>query len=319
VGSVRHQADGGHYTPRAYSMAIMTAWLIVLAVALQPSAPDAALAARIPQLFHAVVALDDNDPQVRAAEAEVHEIFTRRGVLTVDEVGDEAAYEFVLLLCSTGPMSARTNALSSVQAALPKRIIPADAGTYCAARIKLDQLIAKARVRPPSNPALGKTIHDMFVRDQAVRQPKDFDPVRMTETDRELEAPLAAILERHGVPTYALAGVEAASEFVTMIQHQPPEFRRKALPRLKANVDAGQADAGSYAMVYDRSQRDEGRNQLYGANLECNETSPELHEAPIDDEAGVNDRRARLGLMRMELYARLVIEMSPRMCGARSK
>ena len=139
----------------------------------------------------------------------------------------------------------------------------------------------------------------------------------MVEADRDLEAPLAAILDRHGVPTYAMVGADAASQFVTMIQHQPPAFRQKALPKLKANVDAGQADAGSYAMVYDRSQRDEGRNQLYGSNLECRDAE-ELHESPLDDEAHVNERRARMGLMRMELYARLVVEISPRMCG-RSK
>jgi len=297
----------------------MTAWLIALAIALQPSARDAALAARIAQMFHAVVALDDNDPQKTVAEADLHQIFTTRGIPTRDDVGDEAAYEFVFLLCTTGPMNARTGAFPSVQAAQAKGVIPADAGVYCAARIKQDQLMAKALLRPPSNPALAKTIQDMFVRDQAVRQQKDFDAARLMQTDRELEAPLKAILDRYGVPTYALAGVEAASQFVTMIQHQPAEFRRKALPKLKANVDAGQADASSYAMVYDRSQRDDGRNQLYGQNLECNETSPELHEAPIDDEAGANDRRARIGLMRMELYARLVIELSPQMCGARSK
>jgi uncharacterized protein DUF6624 len=299
----------------------MTICLVALAIAiaLQPSARDAALAARIAQMFHAVVSLDDNDPQKTLAEADLHQIFTTRGIPTRDEVGDEAAYEFVLVLCSTGPMNARTSALLSVQAAQAKGVIPADAGVYCAARIKRDQLMAKALLRPPSNPALAKTIHDMFVRDQAVRQQKDFDAARMTQTDRELEAPLRAILDRYGVPTYAQVGVEAASQFVTMIQHQPAEFRKKALPKLKASVDAGQADASSYATVYDRSQRDDGRNQLYGQYLECNDTSPELHEAPIDDATGVNDRRARIGLMRMELYAHLVIEVSPQMCGARSK
>jgi hypothetical protein len=297
----------------------MTVWLIAFAIALQPPVRDAALAARIPQLFHTVIALDDDDPQVKAAEAELRQIFTRRGILTIDEVGDEAAYQFVLLLCSTGPMPARTKALSSAQAALAKHGVPSDAVAYCTARIKLDRMMAQARRRAPSNPALGATIQGLFVRDQAVRQPKDFDAARMIQTDRELEAPLAAILDRYGVPTYALVGVDAASQFVTMIQHQPAAFRRKALPKLKANVDAGQADAGSYAMVYDRAQRDEGRNQLYGANLECSDASPELHESPIDDEGRVNERRAQLGLMRMELYARLVIEMSPRMCGGQPK
>jgi hypothetical protein len=293
----------------------MAAWLIAFAIALQPAVRDAALAARVHQLFHTIITLDDSDPQVVAAEADLRQLFTTRGILTVDAVGDEAAYEFVVLLCSSGPMPARTRALSSAKAALAQSGIPADAVTYCTARLKQDQLMAQARRRPPSNPALATTIQGLFARDQAVRQPKDFDAAKMTQTDRELEAPLAAILDRYGVPTYSTVGVDAASQFATMIQHQPAEFRRKALPRLKANVDAGQADAGSYAMMYDRAQRDEGRNQLYGANLECSDASPELHESPIDDEAHVNERRAGLGLTRMELYARLVIEMSPRMCG----
>jgi hypothetical protein len=297
----------------------MAVWLIAFAIASQAPVRDAALATRVPQLFHTIKTLDDSDPQVRLAQAELRQIFTGRGILTAAEVGDEVAYQFVVLLCSTGPMNARTGALSSARAALATGGIPADAVAYCTARLKQDQLMAQAMRRPPSNPALARTIHDLYARDQAVRQPKDFDAAKMLQTDRELEPPLAAILDRYGVPTYATAGVEAASQFATMIQHQPAAFRRKALPRLKANVDAGQADAALYATVYDRAQRDEGRNQLYGANLECSDASPELHESPIDDEAHVNERRAGLGLMRMELYARLVIEMSPRMCGGQPK
>ena len=297
----------------------MAVWLIAFAIALQPAVRDTALAARVHQLFHTIITLDDSDPQVTAALADLRQLFTTRGILTVDAVGDDAAYEFVVLLCSTGPVPARNRALSSAQAALAKGGVPSDAVTYCAARIKHDQLMAEANRRPPSNAALGATIRGLFARDQAVRQPKDFDAAKMIQIDRELEAPLAAIFDRYGVPTYRMVGVEAASQFVTMIQHQPAEFRRKALPKLKANVDAGQADAASYALVYDRAQRDEGRNQLYGANLECSDASPELHESPIDDEAHVNERRAGLGLMRMEHYARLVIEVSPRMCGGQPK
>jgi hypothetical protein len=296
----------------------MSVWLVALAIALQQPVGDAALAARIPPLFHAIIGLGDDDPQVKAAEAELRQLFTTRGVLTIADVGDEASYEFVLLLCTTGPMNARVSGLSSSRAALAKGVIPADAVAFCTARVKQDQLKAQATRRPPSHPALAENIRGLFARDQAVRQTQGFDPAKMVETDRELEAPLAAILDRYGVPTYAMVGVDAASQFVTMIQHQPPAFRRKALPKLKVSVDAGQADAGSYALVYDRAQRDEGRNQLYGSNLECSDANPELHESPIDDEAHVNDRRARMGLMRMELYARLVVEMSPRMCG-RSK
>jgi len=68
-------------------------------------------------------------------------------------------------------------------------------------------------------------------------------------------------------------------------------------------------------MVYDRTQRDQGKNQLYGEQLEC-ATGKTLDEAPIDDGATVNKRRAELGLIRVELYARLVRLHSPDMCGA---
>jgi hypothetical protein len=68
--------------------------------------------------------------------------------------------------------------------------------------------------------------------------------------------------------------------------------------------------------VYDRSSREAGRKQLYGMNLECNEENPTLHETPIEDEAHVNVRRARVGLMRVELYARWLIALWPVVCPA---
>ena len=137
----------------------------------------------------------------------------------------------------------------------------------------------------------------------------------MLEADRRTAGPLKTIFDRHGVPTYDMVGVQAAKDFVVMVQHQSPEFRRAVLPKLKANVDLGQAEPGTYATVYDRTQRDQGKNQLYGEQLEC-ASGKALEEAPIDDEANVNIRRAELGLMRVELYARLVRLHSPDMCGS---
>jgi hypothetical protein len=87
------------------------------------------------------------------------------------------------------------------------------------------------------------------------------------------------------------------------------------LPKLKSNVDAGQADPASYAAVYDRTQRDQGRSQLYGEQLECTSGKP-LELAPLQDPANVDRRRAELGLMRLAIYVRLVRLHSPDMCGA---
>ena len=84
--------------------------------------------------------------------------------------------------------------------------------------------------------------------------------------------------------------------------------------RLNRNyVAKGEADPESYALVYDRSRRDLGKKQLYGEQLECN-AGETLHEAPIEDELQVNRRRADLGLIRMDLYARIVKETMPQFC-----
>jgi hypothetical protein len=104
-----------------------------------------------------------------------------------------------------------------------------------------------------------------------------------------------------------MVGPEAAGEFVTMIQHQPARFREEVLPTLKAEVDIDEADPESYALVYDRSQRDLGKKQLYGEQLEC-KVGERMHEAPIEGEFHVDQRRAELGLIRVELYARMLAE-----------
>jgi hypothetical protein len=291
----------------------MAVWLIAFAIALLQAAPDNALAARVHQLFHTIITLDDGDPQVIAAEADLRQLFTTRGMLTVRDVGDEASYQFLFLLCSTGPVGGRARVQDKVAATKPD--VSADALVYCAARLRLDRLKAEAMRRPPSNPGLRDQIEKLFSSDQEVRRGKDADLTKMAQVDRSNEGPLNAIFDRYAVPTYAAVGPEAASHFAIMIQHQLPEFRARVLPKLKANVDRGQADASVFAMMYDRAERDAGRNQLYGENLECSSDNPTLHEAPLDDPAHVNDRRAAMGLMRMEPYARLVVEMSPQMCG----
>jgi hypothetical protein len=80
-----------------------------------------------------------------------------------------------------------------------------------------------------------------------------------------------------------------------MVQHQPPEFRLAVLPKLKANVEAGQGAPGTYAMVYDRTQRDQGKNRLYGQQLEVREREPAPAQ-PADEEEQMDE--AMLGKLK---------------------
>jgi hypothetical protein len=281
----------------------------------QQESGDALLATRIQQLLHAALTNGDEKQEERA-EAEAKEIFTKRGLPIVAAVGDEAAYEFVVLTCSAGPTEFQSQVLRKAREGVKRHEVPADAASYCAAHIRQETVKARAMKQAPSNPGLREQIEQLFKVDQGVRQKQGFDLAKMVQADREQTAALEEIFAEYGVPTYRMVGPQAAGEFVTMIQHQSPEFRRKVLPRLKANVDAGQADPGSYATVLDLSQTDAGKKQMYGQTLSCDTERPKLHTGPIEDEDHVDQRRAAIGLMRLELYAQLVAGMSPDVCPA---
>jgi hypothetical protein len=282
---------------------------------LQVQGNDSVLAARIHHLIH-VVLTTENDKEEEAAEAEAKETFIKHGLPIIAAVGDEAAYEFVLLTCSSGPPEFQSHVLRRAREEAKKHEIPADAASYCAVHVRQEAIKTQAKKHAPSNPRLSEQIEELFKADQSVREKNEFDMHNMLQTDREHAPALEEIFAKYGVPTYRMVGPQAASDFVTMIQHQSPEFRRKVLPKLKANVHAGEADPGSYAMVFDRSQTDAGKKQLYGQNLTCDTENPKLHIGSIEDEDNVNQRRAAIGLMRLELYVQLVLAISPNVCPA---
>jgi hypothetical protein len=290
---------------------------LILVVPLESAKPpgnpkDPALGARIKDLLHTELTSDEENSD--AEDAAVREILSKHGLPTIAEVGDEAAYDFVLLLAGEKLLpELQAQVLPKLRSAVAHHELPADAGVYYAVRVRLEETKRLARSHPPANPDLRDRIENLVKADQEVRAQKGFDATRMQATDARNSPALQEILDQYGVPTFSLVGPQAAADFVLMIQHQPARFRQQVLPKLKALVDAGQADPGSYALVYDLSQRDQDKKQLYGERLECG-AGEKMHEAPIEDESHVNQRRAELGLMRVELYASLVAELMPQFC-----
>jgi hypothetical protein len=278
------------------------------------AASNSALTVRVEQLVDTFLTSDD-DARTASVLSEARAIFEREGIPSVATVGDAAAYGFVLINMLGQPSDFRLQFYDEVQKVAGRGVLPADALAFAHARRRQADIESRYTTHIPSHPDLRDQISRLLKDDQAVRQKDGFDPTRMQDTDRRTAGPLSAIFERYGVPTFDSVGIQAANDFIVMVQHQPPEFRRAVLPKLKANVDTGQADPGSYAMVYDRTLRDQGKNQLYGQQLECVPGSG-FDVAPIDDPANVNIRRAEMGLMRLELYARLVRLTSPDLCGS---
>ncbi|HTA47294.1 MAG TPA: DUF6624 domain-containing protein [Bryobacteraceae bacterium] len=287
--------------------------LLVVSLLFQPQVRDPELTARIQKLLHTVVTEHDRNREAGVDEAK--EIFRQHGLPSVAAVGDEAAYDFVFLTCTTGSPAFRQEVAQKAREAAKKHELPEDAATYCTVHQRQESVKSNLQKQRPRNPALRDQIETLFKEDQAVRQREGFDFAKMLETDRAHAPVVEDLFAKCGVPGYRTVGPQAASHFALLIQHQSPDFRARVLPLLKANVDAGQADPESYAMIYDRSQTDTGKMQLYGENFVCDTEHPTMRPAPIHDPDHVNQRRAAIGLMRFEVYTKLLLETSPSLCG----
>lgn len=153
-----------------------------------------------------------------------------------------------------------------------------------------------------SAPAYNQALHDelmrMFDDDQAERSgdgPLEGDQAR---TDR-----LAAIIDEHGWPTYDLVGQDGAEAAWAIAQHSDldPEFQARALELLRDAVAAGQGSPGNLAYLEDRVATGRGEPQTYGTQVGCGPDGPEP-ATPIDDPAGVDQRRADAGLDPLDIY-----------------
>lgn len=289
-------------------------WFSILVMAALTSPPSQKqLAVRIRELTHQML-VSQTDAEGAAISKEIMDIYAKHGVPTTSQVGDEAAYDFVFFVMSQ-PRSFQKEVLARIDAPGVASELPLDAVTFIRTRFRLDGIKEESKSKPSTNPSLRDEINNLYESDQAVRQKGGFDLKRLAETDRAHTERLQAILKEWGVPTYAMVGSEAAGHFVIMIQHQSPQMRELVLPVLKADVEMGQADPESYALVYDLSQVDKGAKQRYGERLVC-QSGGLLHEAPIGDKEHVNERRAEIGLMRVELYSYLVSVMMPQICSA---
>jgi hypothetical protein len=278
--------------------------LMIAALVTVVSSTDPALGSRIHQLIE--VAFSDAAPDANAAE--VRKIFTERGLPTIAMVGPEAAEDFLILSTHVQAPEFTKQVLAAVERV--PAAVPPHAVQFLRARVKQKQIENGLRA-PYPNAALATRLGSLYTTDQAVRKGEHFDAAKMRETDMRTGQEVRAIFNESGVPTRSAVGPEGARQFVVMVQHQPPDLRRLVLPKLRENVDRGEADPADYAMMFDRSQVDEGKLQRYGANFSC-QPDGTLAPSPIEDADHLDARRAEIGLLPMRLYAKLLRQSMPK-------
>ena len=174
-----------------------------------------------------------------------------------------------------------------------------------------------ARVpRAGADSAIDTALRDELIRlgmaDQTARLGFDVDAAAdtgrlrmMLGIDSSLTSRLRRIVAERGWPARTRVGTEAATAALLIVQHSPSDaFQREMLPLLETAAAAGEASAADVAMLTDRVRTHEGRSQLYGTQFRIVDGA--LEPYPIEDADSLDTRRARVGLMPMAEYVKLL-------------
>ena len=169
----------------------------------------------------------------------------------------------------------------------------------------------KSFVTPITQPGLRAEILKMEREDQAIRNeiiknsadhPDKVIEARMAVIDAANTARMKEIVKRYGWPGPELVGADGANAAFLLVQHSPDlAFEQAMLPLLRRSYEGGKLSAWNYALLQDRVLMLEGKPQMYGMALEpWTGKEPVLY--PIEDEANVDKRRAKIGLPPLREY-----------------
>lgn len=129
---------------------------------------------------------------------------------------------------------------------------------------------------------------------------------------------IKGIYSKYGYPTIKLVGQETSNYYFILIQHSDsdPMFQSSMLPTLERLSKKGEVAVKDYVFLYDRVQRNTGKQQLYGTQLSFNNTgnlfdstNKIIYPKDLADPGNVDKRRRKVGLEPVEKYYEEVLQM----------
>src|SRR5262249_25407524 len=127
---------------------------------------------------------------------------------------------------------------------------------------------------------------------------KELEPLlkQGQDVDRKNTAWLKGVVDKHGWPGKTLVGRDGAQAAWLLVQHADldREVQKRCLPLVAEAVKKGEAQPTHLAYLTDRVRVGEGQKQVYGTQMRTVDGKTE--PAPIEDEAGVDERRKAVGL-----------------------
>jgi hypothetical protein len=110
------------------------------------------------------------------------------------------------------------------------------------------------------------------------------------------------ILDERGWLGEEIIGHYGNMALFLVIQHSNIETQEKYLSMMREAVKKGNANPANLALLEDRVALRQGKKQIYGTQLAYDETTGESYVQPLEDPDNVDDRRAAIGLGKLQAY-----------------
>ena len=180
-----------------------------------------------------------------------------------------------------------------------------------------DELIVSKQVLDAGRVAARAELSAMLAADQSVRAKMAEQPSKamvagnapefaaqwkeQEALDRRNQDQLDRIIKDYGWPTVKWAGREGTEGAFFVVQHADLDYQKKYLPMVRRAVAQDDLSASLLALLEDRIRVKEGKKQIYGTQLNTSADGTQV-VFPIEDEANVDARRARVGLGPLSEY-----------------
>ena len=139
---------------------------------------------------------------------------------------------------------------------------------------------------------------------------KSIDPAKIAEiearasaTDKVLQGELDDLVRRCGWPTTSGFGDKAPQYAALVILHADLAYQLKYFPVMKAAVGLDELPARFLANAEDRIRMLQKKPQIYGSQIVAGKNPGELALWPIEDEANVDERRGKVGMIPANICA----------------
>jgi len=114
-------------------------------------------------------------------------------------------------------------------------------------------------------------------------------------------AQVVEIVDTYGWPKESIVKGTAASAIFLVVQHASLEVQQKYLPMMTEAANQGEADWSSLALLIDRVNLREGKQQIYGSQITMDENNVHIVDDLFEPEY-VDQRRKEVGLGPIEDY-----------------